>query len=408
MVKIIAGSHDFGLIAANYNPPAPAAGYGKLYQRVDGNFYKMNVTGPELPMMDGGRWAKPNCKAATTVNITLSGAQTIDGVSCVAGDRVLVKNQGTNSQNGIYLVQTGTWTRAPDASTAPFLAGAAVNVDQGTQGGRLYRTFFKATDTVGTTGCDWWYVVDQLSGSLLYAGATHAANHAAGGSDPTSLAASQISSGNLDVARIGTSPLGVATYLKSGATSGSASWANVNTVKTDLAIGASDLNATGRTTTNYLRGDSTWANPLGTNSQFMSFTSAHAASMTNTTFTTLGSWSSDGTGTGSFISGVPAGAFTFNLAGVYQIIASGNVSSGGATNPTRRIVAIFKGATEMIRFDTGAGAVSGSNPWSGQVSYVMRMAASDTFTIQLWQNSGSTITAGTSPGHSCQIIKLSD
>ena len=174
MVKIIAGSHDFGLLAAAYNPPAPAAGYGKLYQRVDGNFYKLNVTGPELPMMDGGRWAKPNCKAATTVNITLSGAQTIDGVSCVAGDRVLVKNQGTNSQNGIYVVQTGTWTRAPDASTAPFLAGAMTTVDQGsTNAGRQYRTYFKATDTVGTTGLDWWYLVDNLAGSLLYAGTTH-------------------------------------------------------------------------------------------------------------------------------------------------------------------------------------------------------------------------------------------
>lgn len=53
-------------------------------------------------------------KAATTANITLSGAQTIDGVSCVADDRVLVKDQSTTSQNGIYVVSTGPWTRAAD------------------------------------------------------------------------------------------------------------------------------------------------------------------------------------------------------------------------------------------------------------------------------------------------------
>lgn len=57
---------------------------------------------------------KAPVKAATTANITLSAAQTIDGVSIVAGDRVLVKNQTTGTEDGIYLCQTGTWTRAKD------------------------------------------------------------------------------------------------------------------------------------------------------------------------------------------------------------------------------------------------------------------------------------------------------
>jgi hypothetical protein len=53
-------------------------------------------------------------KAATTANITLSGEQTIDGVACVTDDRVLVKNQTTTANNGIYDVDTGSWTRAVD------------------------------------------------------------------------------------------------------------------------------------------------------------------------------------------------------------------------------------------------------------------------------------------------------
>ena len=57
---------------------------------------------------------KAPVKAATTANITLSGAQTIDGVSIVADDRVLVKDQTTGSQNGIYIADTSTWERAPD------------------------------------------------------------------------------------------------------------------------------------------------------------------------------------------------------------------------------------------------------------------------------------------------------
>lgn len=59
---------------------------------------------------------KQSVRAATTGNITLSGAQTIDGVSVVAGDRVLVKNQTTASQNGIYVAASGSWARALDAN----------------------------------------------------------------------------------------------------------------------------------------------------------------------------------------------------------------------------------------------------------------------------------------------------
>jgi hypothetical protein len=51
------------------------------------------------------------CQAATTANITLSGVQTIDGVALGVNGIVLVKNQITSSQNGIYRVQSGAWTR---------------------------------------------------------------------------------------------------------------------------------------------------------------------------------------------------------------------------------------------------------------------------------------------------------
>jgi hypothetical protein len=57
---------------------------------------------------------KAPCKAATTANITLSGEQTIDGVSVVTDDRVLVKNQTTSSENGIYIANTSSWARATD------------------------------------------------------------------------------------------------------------------------------------------------------------------------------------------------------------------------------------------------------------------------------------------------------
>jgi hypothetical protein len=59
-----------------------------------------------------------SCSAATTTNITLTGAQTIDGVSLVAGDIVLVKNQSTAANNGIYTVASGSWTRHSTLNTS--------------------------------------------------------------------------------------------------------------------------------------------------------------------------------------------------------------------------------------------------------------------------------------------------
>lgn len=76
---------------------------------------------------------KDSVRVATTANITLSGTQTVDGVAVVAGDRVLVKDQSTGSQNGIYVVAAGAWSRATDAdANAEVTAGLFVFVAEGT------------------------------------------------------------------------------------------------------------------------------------------------------------------------------------------------------------------------------------------------------------------------------------
>ena len=75
---------------------------------------------------------KGSCRAATTGNITLSGAQTIDGVAVIAGDRVLVKDQSSAAQNGIYVAAAGAWSRSTDADTWSELVGAFTFVEEGT------------------------------------------------------------------------------------------------------------------------------------------------------------------------------------------------------------------------------------------------------------------------------------
>ena len=74
---------------------------------------------------------KDSVKGATTANITLSGTQTIDGVAVSADERVLVKNQSTASQNGLYLCKASTWARTDDLAAGVDAAGMFTFVEQG-------------------------------------------------------------------------------------------------------------------------------------------------------------------------------------------------------------------------------------------------------------------------------------
>lgn len=79
---------------------------------------------------------KASVRVATTTNITLSGTQTIDGVSVIAGDRVLVKNQTADEDNGIYDVSTTAWSRSDDADTSEKVtSGLFTFVEEGTTHG---------------------------------------------------------------------------------------------------------------------------------------------------------------------------------------------------------------------------------------------------------------------------------
>ena len=76
---------------------------------------------------------KASVRVATTADITLSGTQTIDGISVIAGDRILVKDQSTSSANGIYDVAAGAWSRSSDADiSAEVTTGLFTFVSEGT------------------------------------------------------------------------------------------------------------------------------------------------------------------------------------------------------------------------------------------------------------------------------------
>jgi hypothetical protein len=109
-------------------------------------------------------WKQP-VRFATTANVaTLAGGAPtpVDGVTVALNDRVLVKNQSTAAQNGIYKVTTvgsganGTWVRDTDADTAAELqGGVVVSVDEGTAGNNTMWMLSADVVTLGTDAVTW-------------------------------------------------------------------------------------------------------------------------------------------------------------------------------------------------------------------------------------------------------------
>lgn len=114
-------------LAANYDPAGAAAtAQSNAEDYADGLASNYDVAGAAAQALTDaqaytdattqGLDVKLSVRTATDADITLEDVQTVAGVLLVAGDRVLVKDQATASENGIYVVVDGAaWTRAVDA-----------------------------------------------------------------------------------------------------------------------------------------------------------------------------------------------------------------------------------------------------------------------------------------------------
>jgi hypothetical protein len=95
-------------------------------------------------LVAGLKW-KSSVVVATTANITLSGEQTIDGI-LTSASRVLVKDQSSGLENGIYVSAAGAWARSSDANSASEVESAAVFVQEGTVNANI--AFVQTADSV--------------------------------------------------------------------------------------------------------------------------------------------------------------------------------------------------------------------------------------------------------------------
>ena len=108
---------------------------------------------------------KASVVAATTGNITLFGPQLIDGISIVATNRVLVKNQSQPADNGLYLCTDAAWTRTADMNNWAEVPSSYVFVETGTlDGGTGWVCTSPPGGTLGVTPITWV----QFSGSGTY------------------------------------------------------------------------------------------------------------------------------------------------------------------------------------------------------------------------------------------------
>ena len=93
------------------------------------------------------------CRLATTGNKTLSGLSAVDGYTPINGDRILVWQQSTASENGVYIADSGTWTRAADFVQIANVRDIGVYIQS------------------GSTYSQYWFTQTALSGNFVFSSA---------------------------------------------------------------------------------------------------------------------------------------------------------------------------------------------------------------------------------------------
>ena len=139
-------------------------------------------------------------ECATTSNVNLSNGleagDSIDGVTLVAGDRVLVKDQSTASENGLYLaVSSGASSRDPEHDSIAELSGGMVVVNQGsTNDNKIFLCTTDNTGSVGSTSITYTVITPSNTGTVTSVGI------ADGGASEFTVSSSPVtSSGNISL-----------------------------------------------------------------------------------------------------------------------------------------------------------------------------------------------------------------
>ena len=297
---------------------------------------------------------KASCVAATTVNITLSAPQTVDGVALVAGDRCLVKNQSTAADNGIYLVAAGSWTRALDMDTWAEVPGAYVFIETGTtQADTGWVCTSNAGGTIGVTAITW----AQFSGA---GSGVSSLNFGTTGLTPASATTGAITvAGTLAVANGGTNitSYAIGDLIYASTTGVLSKLADVATGNALISGGVGVAPSYGKIAlTTHVSGVLPVANG-GTNASTASITSFNnitgytAAGATGTTSTNL-VFSASPTFTGTLAAAAITASTTLGVTGTSTLSGNAIISVTDNTNAALRITQLGTGNALLVEDST--------------------------------------------------------
>ena len=373
---------------------------------------------------------KASCQVATTANITLSGLQAIDGYTTLAGDRVLVKNQTTSSQNGIYLASASAWTRATDMNVWAEVAGAYTVILNGGQADTGWVCNASTTGTIGTTAMPWV----QFSGSATYyagTGLTLASNTfsitntgvtaASYGSASqtltatvnaqgqlTSLAATSIAIANTQVSGLGTmstqsaSSVSITGGAIDGTTLGATTASTVRgtTITATTQFTGAGTGLTGTATSLNIGGNAATATTASATTAAVTFNNAGAGGVSGSTFNgataltvsynTIGAPSTTGSGA--------SGTWAIGISGNAATVTNGVYTTGSYSNPTW--ITSISGSIVSGAVSTATTATNIAGGTAGALAY---NTASGTTTFLALGTTNYVLTAGaTSPQYVAQ------
>jgi len=121
--------------------------------------------------MSIGLDVKRSVRCASTAQIaTKSGLLTVDGITLLAGDRILLKDEADSRLNGIYVAASGAWTRASDFAAATHVGGSFVFVEEGTvngDNGFVCTSNNGVSDLVDDIGSDIQFVQFSGAGQII-------------------------------------------------------------------------------------------------------------------------------------------------------------------------------------------------------------------------------------------------
>jgi hypothetical protein len=187
---------------------------------------------------------KDAVRVASTATVTLTAPGTaIDGITLTTGDRVLLKNQSAQAENGIYVFQgsASTMTRATDMDVWADVPNAFTSIEEGTANGNtIWLCQNTATGTLNTTAITWQLVSNLQVGALGAVATTGFVNRTGANTFSTTAGATAATASTV-VQRDGSADVTANSYVSAAGSVGTPAYRFSTDTNSGLRSGGADI-----------------------------------------------------------------------------------------------------------------------------------------------------------------------